>query len=502
MARGSGIVIRKLSLGLVSSALLLVAVVAGNTLRLESRQPDVKPVPHVPVDAGAAAARLAEAVRLRTVTHDDRPDGASAEFIKLHAHIERAFPLIHRTLKRELVSGYSLLYTWPGSDPTSKAIMLMAHQDVVPIAAGTEKDWAVDPFAGTIRDGFVWGRGSWDNKGNLYSMLEAIEALIDQGFRPRRTIYLVAGHDEEAAGHRGAGKVAELLASRSVRLDFVIDEGPLITDGVLKGLDKPVALIGVAEKGLMTLSLATHDEPGHSSMPPRETAIGMLSDALARLERNQMPAAIDGVAAEMFATLAPEMKGASRVLLSNLWLFGPVVKRELEKSKSANAFTRTTTALTVVHAGNKVNVVPAHAEAFVNFRLLPGDTQAEVLEHTHRVIQNPAVKVSVAGIGSDPSPVSPSRSASFALLSKTVREIFPGTVVAPGLMVAATDSRHMLGIADHVYRFSPVRAMEQDLSRFHGTNERLSIKNYSEMIAFYHRLISEASRPSTLPSGP
>jgi carboxypeptidase PM20D1 len=485
---------KKLSLGLIAAVALMVLILLGNTYRKDTRQLAVGPVAHAKVDGTAAAERLAGAVRLKTITYDNKPDASAAEFVKLHGYLETSFPLTHRTLKREIVGGYSLLYTWQGSDASAKPIMLMAHSDVVPIAEGTDKDWSVDPFAGTVKDGYIWGRGSWDDKGNLLSILEAVESLVAKGFQPKQTIYIVSGHDEEGGGERGAKKIAELLASRSVKLDFVMDEGTLITEGVMKGLDKPVALIGVAEKGIMTLSLSTHDEPGHSSMPPRETAIGMLSDALAKLERNQMPAGIGGVASEMFDTLAPEMHTPNRVMLSNLWLFGPLVKRELEKSKGSNAFTRTTTALTVVHAGNKVNVVPAHAEAFVNFRMLPGDTQQEVIEHAHSVVGNAAVKIERSGFASEASPISSTASPSYRLMNATIREVFPGTVVAPGLMVAATDSRHMLPIADHVYRFSPVRVKEKDLSRFHGTDERISIENYSEMIAFYHRLITSASQ--------
>lgn len=485
--------LRRCLLSVLAALALLAVLLAANTLRKPGRQLAVAPVSHVRVDADAAAHRLAGAVRLRTISYDERPDASADAFTRLRAYLQQAFPRTHGALQREVVGGHSLLYTWQGSDPAARPIMLVAHQDVVPIAEGTEKDWSVDPFAGIVRDGFVWGRGAWDNKSNLLAMLEAIETLLAQGFRPTRTLYLVAGHDEELGGEGGAKKVAEVLAARNVRVEFVIDEGTLITQGVVQGLDSPVAMVGIAEKGIMTVSLTAHDHPGHASMPPRETAIGMLSDALARLERQPMPNAVSGVAAEMFDTLAPEMRWPNRVLLSNLWLFAPLVKRELEKSRSSNALTRTTAALTVVRSGNKVNVVPAHAEAFVNFRMLPGDSQQDVLSHTEAVVGNPAVEVRRSGFASEASPVSATSSDAFRLVSTTIREVFPGTIVAPGLMVGATDARHMQPIADQVFRFSPVRARDDDLLRFHGTNERISITNYAEMIAFYHRLIEAAN---------
>lgn len=488
--------IKKTLLSTLVVLLVLVGIVLANTQRTQSKQVSVRAVAHVKVDGPAAATRLAGAVRLRTITYDDKPDASAAEFLKLHAYLQKSFPLTHRTLKREVVANYSLLYTWAGSDPDARPIMLMAHQDVVPIAEGTEKDWSVDPFAGTIRDGFIWGRGSWDDKGNLFAMMEAIELLLAQGFRPRQTIYLASGHDEESGGERGSLAIAKLLASRNVKLGVVLDEGLLITDGIIKGLDKPAALIGIAEKGYMNLLLTTQDAPGHSSMPPRRTAIGMLSAALSRLEEHPMPSSIGGVATETFETLAPEMHGPNRYLLSNLWLFGPLVKWDLEKSKSSNALIRTTTALTVFRSGNKVNVVPARAEAFVNFRLLPGDTQESVIKHAETVIANPAVKINRVGPASDPSPISSSQSDSYRLMSGTIREIFPGTLVAPGLLLGAADARHMQSIADNVYRFSPIRAREEDLGRFHGTDERISIANYTEMIAFYHRFLTSASQPS------
>lgn len=228
----------------------------------------------------------------------------------------------------------------------------------MPIAPGTEGDWQVPPFSGAVKDGFIWGRGSWDDKGNLFSMLEAVEQLVKENFRPKRTVYLAFGHDEEVSGKRGAMAMSKLLQSRGVRLDFVFDEGLLITEGILKGVDKPVALIGVAEKGYVTLDLSTTATPGHSSLPPRTTAIGTLSAALARLEANPFPAAIKSVMRETLQTAAPEMDFGSRVALSNLWLLEPLVRRQLEKTAQTASAIRTTTALTIFNAGNKENVLP------------------------------------------------------------------------------------------------------------------------------------------------
>src|SRR3954454_24926654 len=246
---------RSIVLLLIAPILVLAGVLAFNVLTRSSQQLQVAAVPRAAVDQPGAAARLSEAIRFRTLSSFENPDQSSEAFRGLQAHILKSFPAFHAAAKREIVGQYSLLYTWQGSDPKARPIALLAHQDVVPVAPGTEKDWQHPPFDGVIADGFVWGRGSWDDKGNLYSMLEAAEAMAKAGFKPKRTIYFAFGHDEETAGTYGAKGIAALLASRGVRLDFVIDEGLLITEGIMKGLDKPAALIGVAEKGYATLVL-------------------------------------------------------------------------------------------------------------------------------------------------------------------------------------------------------------------------------------------------------
>ncbi|RZJ15912.1 MAG: M20 family peptidase, partial [Haliea sp.] len=337
--------IKRVALFLLALVLLLVAAVAVNTLRQGSRQLEVPAAPPLAVDEKGTAERLSGAIRFQTIASRDDANASAAEFRNLHAYLQQRYPKAHAALKRELVGEYSLLYTWPGTDEKAKPILLMAHQDVVPISPGTESKWEVPPFAGEIKGGFVWGRGAWDDKANLISQLEAVEMLLASGFKPRQTIYLAFGHDEEVSGQRGAAQIAKLMQERSIKLDFVLDEGLLITEGIMPGLAKPAALIGIAEKGFLSVVLKVPATPGHSSMPPPRgsSAIAMMSAALRRIDDEQLPAGIKGVAREMFETLAPEMGGFNRVALTNLWLFGPVVQAQLEKGASTNAMLRTTT---------------------------------------------------------------------------------------------------------------------------------------------------------------
>lgn len=472
---------------------LLAAIVLFNTFNHASRQLQVAAVAKAPLDEQAAAARLAEAIRFPTISSFANPDQAADALLGMQAHMAASFPAFHAVAKREVVGNYSLLYTWEGSDPQARPIALLAHQDVVPIAPGTEKDWQYPPFAGIVADGFIWGRGSWDDKSSIYSILEAIEQMVKQGFKPKRTIYFAFGHDEEVSGQRGAKAIAALLASRGVRLEFVLDEGLLITEGMLKGLDKPLALIGVAEKGYATLVLTAKGTPGHSSFPPHDTAIGTMSAALVRLETNRLPMRVGETVSEMLDTVAPEMSGFNRVVLSNLWLFKPLLLREFEKSGPSEANVRTTTALTIFNAGDKDNVLPGYAEATVNFRLLPGDTQASVAEHVRRIIDNDRISIAPFPGNTDPPPVTRTDNDAYRALNRTIREVFPDVVVTPGLMVGATDSRNYADVTDNIFRFQPVRTTGEDLKRVHGTNERLSVANYGDMIRFYRRLVENVA---------
>jgi carboxypeptidase PM20D1 len=478
-------------------ALLVLAVVlVGNTLRQGSRQVTVPALAPLPVDKVSVAESMALAIRAKTQSGLLDPTGVAAEFEALHAHLRSRYPLVHSTLEREVIGQHSLLFTWKGSDAKAKPIALMAHQDVVPIAPGTEALWKKPPFSGVIEDGFVWGRGALDDKSNVITQLEAVELLIKSGFKPGRTVYLVFGHDEEVGGKLGAAPIVALLKQRGVQLEYVLDEGMAITEGILPGVSKPIALIGLAEKGSVSLKLTAQAAPGHSSMPPSPggSAIGMLSAALARLDSQPLPGGIKGAAAEMFASIAPELGFGQRLALSNLWLFRPVIEPTLAKGAATNAMMRTTTALTIINAGNKENVLPGRAEAVVNFRILPGDSSESVAAYVKRVIADERIEVKPLGTPFEPSTVSSPEAPAYKAIERTIREVFPDAMVAPGLTLQGTDSRQFGVVSDQVYRFMPIRFKPEDLPRLHGNDERIAVDQLADMVRFYHRLLSQTAK--------
>ena len=482
---------KKILGGLAAFLLFLAVIVTVRASMLRSRQVAARPVTDLQVDARAAAEHLAAALRFRTVS---RPDGLPAEpdqMAGLDAYLDQAFPRVHAALSREIVNGYSLLYTWRGTDPALPPVLLLSHLDVVPPESAGGRGWTVPPFSGRIAGGWIWGRGALDDKMGVVGALEAVELLLARGYRPRRSVLLAFGHDEEVGGHRGAAVVAALLRRRGVKPELLLDEGGLIGERLIPGLAAPAALIGTAEKGYLSLELAVRAPGGHSSMPPPHTAIGILAAALARLESQPMPARIAGATAESYAFLAPELPFGPRAFLGNLWLFRPLAVRILESSPASNATLRTTTAVTIIQAGVKDNVLPSEARAVVNFRILPGDSIAAVEAHVRRAIADRRVQVSRYGTtATEPSGQSPTAAPGFQLLARTVREVAPGVVVAPNLLSGATDSRHyatILGVLP--YRFVPMRLGAADLARIHGTDERLGIANFAEIVRFYAQLL-------------
>jgi carboxypeptidase PM20D1 len=466
--------------------LVLVSVLITRTFLYHSRQIEEAPVAKVAV-SDSVIAHLSGAVRFPTVSYDDSTLTDTAAFHHLIVYLEQTYPYVTRMLHPQRISGASLLYCWKGSDAQLSPVLLIGHMDVVP-ALDLDK-WEQPPFSGAVSNGFIWGRGTLDDKVNVISILEAVEMLLKEGFQPKRTLYLAFGQDEEVGGAHGASKMAAYLEQQQVKAGFLLDEGMMIARGLVPGIAKDVALIGIAEKGYLSLELSVDAEAGHSSLPPKETSIGILSTAVSRLEQHPMPAGFCEPVNEFLDHVGPEMPFFSRMAFANRWLFKPLIIQKYESTHAGRSVVRTSTAPTEFHSGVKENVIPGHASAIVNFRILPGETSEQVIQHVKEVVHDDRVHLKRYGHGNEATAVSDYRSDSYSAVRKTISQIFPGVLVSPSLVVAATDARHYAPVAANLYRFIPIIVQPDDLDRIHGLNERIAEADFKNCIRFFRQLI-------------
>ncbi|ANP45182.1 M20/M25/M40 family metallo-hydrolase [Candidatus Viadribacter manganicus] len=437
------------------------------------------------IDVAAAAARLSQAIRFRTVSLVEEGEDRTP-FTDFQQWIITNYPAFNAATRRETVSDLSVVYTWEGSDPAQPPMLLLAHQDVVPVPDDTREAWSVDPFAGVIRDDVVWGRGAVDDKGSLVSLLEAAEYLAAQGKRPVRTIIFAFGHDEEIGGDDGAVQIARILGERGVRAWFVLDEGmAAIMEHPLTG--GPASMIGIAERGFGTMRVHAVGQPGHSSMPPPETAVSLVSEAVVRIHDMPIEQRLEGgPAIEMMRALSPEISLTNRMAVSNEWLFAPLLRARMSENRTARALMGTTVAPTMINGGVRPNVLPAEATAMINYRFHPRDTAANILTRARaEVADMEGVDVDWAEPPRDATGVSSTTSTSYALLAALSHRVMPDAPVAPGLVLAGTDSRHYSDVSENVYRFQPMMFSDEDLAGIHGIDEHLSFDNLERTIRFY-----------------
>jgi carboxypeptidase PM20D1 len=483
-------------LAAVSLALLallaLAAVLVVRTVQVPAPEGPATASAPVAVDAALAAERLAEAVRIPTISYGSGAPVDTAAFLAFHDLLARSFSQAHAAMQREVIGGLSLLYTWPGADAALEPVVLMGHMDVVPVTDENLPEWTHPPFAGVVADGFVWGRGTLDDKTTVLSTLEAIEGLVREGFVPARTVYLTFGHDEEVGGRFGARPTVDELVRRGVRPAMVLDEGGFMTSGAIPGVEGRAAIVGIAEKGYLSLRLRAQAQGGHSSMPTGRTAVGALSRAVATIEANPFPGSLDGPTSGMLEAMAPYAPFGQRVALANLWLTEPLVLRTLARTPLGAALTRTTIAPTILSAGIKDNVLPPEATAVVNFRIRPGETQTSVIARVTELVSDTLIRLEPTDSArTDPSPVSDVASPAYRLIAATIRGMAPGESlpVLPYLVMGGTDAKYWGPHSARVFRFLAVPLGDGDVARIHGVNERIAVEDYAVAVGFFSRLL-------------
>ena len=477
-----------LSFVLIIGALLSIALV--RTLMHIAPETSVNLGVIADIDGEAAINNLAASIRFKTISHQDKEKFSPQEFEGFIKWAADTYPEFHSAMQLEMLE-YTLLFKWEGSDNSLAPILLTAHYDVVPVIPGTESIWEEEPFAGVISNNRIWGRGALDDKSGVVGMMEAATYLIQNNFQPTRTVYFSFGHDEEIGGG-GAAQVTEKLKQEGVQLQWSLDEGSFVNRGFFPGVDKLVAPINVAEKGIMNLLIVAKAKGGHSSTPPKKTAVTILADALIKLENEPLPGSLEGLSAVMFDEVSKHMPFGYRFLFANRWLFGGLLDSQMSSTPLINAMIRTTTAPTMLNGSIKSNVLPIEATALINFRLHPRDSIESVTEHVRRVVGSDQVEVRTLG-GMEASGVSSWESPGYEIISSSLSKVYGEVVSVPGIMIAASDTRHYSKVADNSFRFNPFSIVPEDMTGFHGTNESIAVDSFIAGIKTYVDIINEGS---------
>ena len=444
------------------------------------------PAAPCPVDGEAAVAHLAEMVRIPTVSSPDPAQFDEAQFSAFRALLPKLYPKVFAACSCEQLDHTELLLHWPGKS-SAAPVVLMAHYDVVPVE---EDRWQHPPFCGEVIEGELWGRGTLDTKITLLGILEAAEKLLGEGFVPQNDLYFAFGGDEEVNG-TGAPAAVEALRARGVKPAMVLDEGGAVVEGVFPGVKRPMAVVGIGEKGMADVELVARSEGGHASHPPRHSAVGILSRAVVACENHPFPAKLTTPVREMLRTVGPYTPFGLRLVFANLWCFGGLLCSLAEKlGGELNAMMRTTMAFTMARGSKQANVMPNEATATVNLRLINNTTVEQAADHLRRSINDPAVEVRVLH-GTNASPYADLSGEGWQTLSQAVSETWPDAIVTPYLMIACSDSRHFSAICQDVFKFSAMALSAEQRGLIHNDNERIPVETVGKTVEFFTRLVQK-----------
>ncbi len=441
-----------------------------------------------------AVEHLAEAIRFQTVSHQNSEQIDYSVFIDFHQFLRDTYPAVFDQLEVEVVADYSLVMTLPGSNADLKPVLLDSHFDVVPIEPGTENEWAHAPFEGVIADGFLWGRGAIDDKASVIATMEALESLLEADFQPERTLIFTLAHDEEIGGRNGAANIAKHLKAKNIELEFMVGEGGLVVEDNPMLPGQSMAMIALAEKTYVTLTLKSVGDGGHSSMPVKNNAVVKLAKAVTALHENPFDPELVSPMTDMLNVLGGEVGGVKGWMMRNQWLSAPILVSTMSEDPTLNAQVRSTTAVTMFDAGIKENVISQKAEAKVNFRLLPGYTPDQLIEDVKVIISDASIIIESDEWKKSPA-VADMHSHGYEKVKSSIESVLPNALVAPGMLTATTDSPHYVDLAPNIYRFHPFTLPMADTKSIHGTNERISLESVNTSVKLSKALIQSVSKP-------
>ena len=470
----------------ILAAFCLLLVIRALLVKDTAEQPEHYEKPEI--DLEAAVKKVQGAIQIPTISmrDDTIPD---KPFYDLQAYLEKTFPLFHEKAEKRVIEKYALMYKIEGSDPTLKPAMFMGHQDVVP---PQEEGWTYPPFSAEVADGCIWGRGSFDMKSQLVSIFEATEMHLREGKMPNRTMYFCFGHDEEIAG-KGAQAMCKVLKEEGVEFEFIFDEGMNPVNASLVGIDGPLALVGVCEKGWVNAKIIAKGTAGHAAMPPKETTAVSLAKAVVKLNKHQMKARFTPAVNMLIKSVCPKASFKFRLLMANADILKPLVKPILLRiSPAVASMLRTTMAFTVLHASDAANVMPDESYAVVNCRVNLGEKVEDVKTHMQKVLGS-KYEIELAQLGRhEPTSMSDLDSFGWRMMQKTVAEVFPGGVTAPFPFVAGTDSKFYDELTHCTFKFSPHITDAKYRAGMHNVNEYFKVSDVGSDIQFYFRFMQNS----------
>ena len=505
---------KKIILGIVILVILLIAVLVIKTFTFPfSPTKDLAKSPaELPINEKAVK-RLSEAIQIPTVSTVEYDETNFEPFEQFHTFLKNSYPLIFEKLETTTVNKYGLVFHWKGKDSSKKPLLFLSHYDVVPVnnydfnnppaytpvfnlsgkatpLTSYQDSWTYPPFSGAVDHGRIYGRGTLDMKGMLISILEAADQLLEKGYQPEQDIYFAFGHDEEVSGRQGALKIADYFKQKNIEFDAVYDEGGYVVSAgsVIKSIDKAIALVGVAEKGFLTLEITVKGTGGHSSMPPKKGSLVLASEIVDKLNTQQMPAMLTQPIEYFLQSVGGAMDFKSRLAISNQWLLKNTLIKSLEKEPASNALVRTTTALTMAHSSDAPNVLSATTELTVNFRILQGNSVQDVLDHVKNVCEGYDVEYKVIS-SREPSKISSVDNPQFKKLETVIQKNYPNALISSYLTIGGTDAYKYEIVSDNVYRFMPVEINQYDQRLIHNDNESITIENYMRMINHFKLLM-------------